>query len=73
MFRHDGHRVGLAIDDVQDAMTVEADDARPLPGADASDRTLVGLVRRSSVLIAILDVGAVLDSAMAGDTGGTRT
>ena len=75
LFRHDEHRVGLAVDDVEDAITVAPDEVRPLPGADASDRTLVGLLRRKSDLIAILDAGAVLESAMstiADPAGGTR-
>jgi len=67
LFQRDGRRVGLAIDDVQDAIVVEEQDVRPLPGADASDRTLVGLVRRNSDLIAILDADAVLDSAVRGE------
>jgi len=67
LFRHDGRRVGLAVDDVHDAITVDDEDVRSLPGADASDRTLVGLVKRNSDLIAILDAGAVLEAA-----GGVR-
>ena len=44
------------------------------PGADASDGVMVGVVRRGSELIAILDADALLDAAMAaGETHGERT
>lgn len=73
LFERDGRRIGLAIDDVQDAVTIDADEVRPLPGADASDRTLIGVVRRDAELIAILDVRALLDSAVGAVTvGGER-
>jgi purine-binding chemotaxis protein CheW len=66
LFRRDGRRVGLAVDDVQDATTVEERDVYAMPGLDASDRTLLGLVRRQSELIAILDASVVLELTMAG-------
>src|SRR5436309_2180494 len=55
LFRRGERRIGLAVDDVQDALTIEERDIYAVPGADASDRTLLGLVRRHSDLIAILD------------------
>jgi chemotaxis signal transduction protein len=74
LFQRDGRRVGLAVDDVQDSMTIEEQDVRPVPGLDAADRTIVGLVRRGSGLIAILDATAVLDAAMSiAADGGERT
>ena len=65
LFQRDGRRIGLAIDDVEDAMLVEEQEVRALPGVEASDRTLVGVVRRSSDLVAILDADAVLDLTLA--------
>ena len=68
------HRVGLTIDALYDTIIVEPDEVRSAPGADASDRVLVGVVRRGLELIAILDATALLDAAMAaGDTQGERT
>lgn len=71
LFVRDGRRVGLAIDDVYDAITIEEADVLKAPrgGADASDGILVGLVRRSGggELIGLLDANALLDAAIAGD------
>jgi chemotaxis signal transduction protein len=66
--------VGLTIDLLYDTIVIEAEEVRSAPGADASDRVLVGVVRRGSELIAILDANALLDAATAaGDTQGERT
>ncbi|HXT18283.1 MAG TPA: chemotaxis protein CheW [Gemmatimonadaceae bacterium] len=74
LFQREARRVGLAVDDVHDAITVAEDELRAIPGADASDRTLLGVVRRNADLIAVLDVDAVLDLAMAVATdGGDRS
>jgi purine-binding chemotaxis protein CheW len=75
LLRRGDRRIGLAVDDVQDALTIEERDIYAVPGAEASDRTLLGLVRRHSDLIAILDVDAVLDLTMAGagEPAGGRT
>jgi purine-binding chemotaxis protein CheW len=67
-------RVGLTIDALHDTIVVEPEEVRSAPGADASDRVLVGVVRRGSELIAILDASALLDAAIAaGDSHGERT
>jgi len=71
LFVRDDRRVGLAIDDVYDAIAIEEGDLLKAPGggADASDGILVGLVRRGGggQLIGILDANALLDAAVAGD------
>ena len=67
-------RVGLTIDALYDTIVLEPDEVRSAPGADASDRMLVGVVRRGLELIAVLDANALLDAAVAaGDTAGERT
>jgi purine-binding chemotaxis protein CheW len=73
LFVRDERRVGVAIDDVYDAIKIEDGDLLKAPsgGADASDGILVGLVRRAGELIGILDANALLDAAIAGD--GERT
>jgi purine-binding chemotaxis protein CheW len=69
LFERDGRRVGIAIDDVYDAVAVEEADMLKAPrgGADASDGILLGLVRRGGELIGILDANALLGAAIAGD------
>jgi purine-binding chemotaxis protein CheW len=69
LFAREGRRVGVAIDDVYDAIKIENDDLLKAPGggADASDGVLLGLVRRDGELIGILDANALLDAAIAGD------
>jgi purine-binding chemotaxis protein CheW len=69
LFMRDDRRVGLAIDDVYDAVAIDEAELLKAPGggADASDGILVGLVRRGGELIGILDANALLDAAIAGD------
>ncbi|MEP6493045.1 MAG: chemotaxis protein CheW [bacterium] len=65
LFVRDDRRVGLAIDDVFDPLTIEQHELRPAPGADASDGVLIGVVLRGSDLIAVLDTQALLDATTA--------
>lgn len=71
LFVRDDRRVGVAIDDVYDAIRIEESDLLKVPGggAGASDGILIGLVRRAGggELIGILDAKALLDAAVAGD------
>jgi purine-binding chemotaxis protein CheW len=69
LFMRDDRRVGLAIDDVYDAVAIDEAEFLKAPrgGADASDGILVGLVRRGGELIGVLDANALLDAAIAGD------
>jgi purine-binding chemotaxis protein CheW len=61
LFQRDGRRVGLAIDDVYDAIVVEEAELQAAPGREASDGILVGVVRRGNDLVAVLDANALLD------------
>jgi purine-binding chemotaxis protein CheW len=63
LFERADRRVGLAVDDVFDPLTVEKHELLPAPGADASDRILIGVIRRGSDLITALDTHALLDAA----------
>lgn len=63
LFAREERRVGLAIDDVYDAITVEESEVMAVPGSEASDGILRGVVRRGSELIAVLDIDALLDAA----------
>ncbi len=70
--RGGGHRVGLAVDDVYDTITIEESELRGVPGSDGSDGALVGLVLRGSELIGVLDVPALLDGVLAATPGGSK-
>jgi chemotaxis signal transduction protein len=69
LFVRADRRVGLAVDDVFDPLTIEPHELLPAPGADASDGILIGVVRRGSDLIAVLDANALLDAASAAAEG----
>jgi purine-binding chemotaxis protein CheW len=68
LFHHDARRgsqrLGVLVDDVHDAITVDAQDVQSAPGAGASDGLLAGLVRRGGDLIALLDVHALIDALL---------
>jgi len=70
LFQRGGRRIGLAIDDVYDAITVEKDELRNVPGSEASDGSLLGVVRRGTDLIGVLDADALLDATTAVSEGG---
>jgi purine-binding chemotaxis protein CheW len=70
--RGGGHRVGLAVDDVYDTITIAESELRGVPGSDGSDGALVGLVLRGSELIGVLDVPTLLDSVLATSPGGNE-
>jgi chemotaxis signal transduction protein len=60
VFHGDGRRLALAIDDVDDVLTLQLEALRDVPGPDAGDGVLVGVVRRARDLIGVLDVDALL-------------
>ncbi|HEV8447724.1 MAG TPA: chemotaxis protein CheW [Gemmatimonadaceae bacterium] len=68
-----GHCVGLAVDDVYDAITIGESELRGVPGSDGSDGALMGLVLRGSELIGVLDVRALLDGVLATTPGEETT
>ena len=71
LFTHDGRRLGLAVHALHDTILVERHELRSAPGggSDGTDKSLLGVVRRGSDLIAVLDVEALLDAvAAAADT-----
>jgi purine-binding chemotaxis protein CheW len=66
VFLRGDRRVALAIDDVFDVIVIEENEVRPAPGAGAADGILIGVVRRGSDLIAVLDADALLAAATIG-------
>jgi purine-binding chemotaxis protein CheW len=74
LFVRGGGRIGLAVGGVYDTVLVDPTEVRPAPGAEVSDKLLIGVVRRNRELIAILDAGALLDAAAGVDeVQGERT
>lgn len=67
LFTVGNRRVGLGIDDVYDPILIEADDVRSAPGVDAADGVLLGVVRRGTELIGVLDRDALTRALCAGD------
>ena len=71
LFSRGGRTIGVAIDEVYDALLIEQRELRPAPGVDGSDAMLLGLVCRGTDLIAVLDADALL-AAVRMDTEGQR-
>jgi purine-binding chemotaxis protein CheW len=61
VFTRQGRRVALAVEDVFDPIAIAEGDLKRLHGADATDATLLGVVRREDELIAVLDAERLLD------------
>lgn len=67
LFAVGDRRAALAIDDVFDPVLIETDDVRPAPGVDAADSLLIGVVRRGSELIGVLDGDALARALRLGE------
>jgi purine-binding chemotaxis protein CheW len=63
LFERDGTRIGLAVGGVYDTVLIERADVRPAPGAELSDKLLLGVVRRGRELMAILDADRLIAAA----------
>ena len=59
-------RVGLAIDDVEDVLTVDLSTLRDPPLADGTDGLLLGLARRGAELVAVIDAEALVTACLSG-------
>jgi purine-binding chemotaxis protein CheW len=64
LFARSGARVGLAVGGVHDTVVVDLAELRPAPGADVSEKLVLGVVKRDRDLIAILDAGVLVDTAV---------
>lgn len=53
-------RIALAVDDVDDVLTIDLRTLRDAPGTESSDGVLLGVVHRGRDLIGILDADALL-------------
>jgi purine-binding chemotaxis protein CheW len=59
---HAGRRLAVLVDDVLDAVTVQAGDVRPLPSAATRDGLALGAVAVGGRLALVLDVPAVVSA-----------
>jgi purine-binding chemotaxis protein CheW len=60
IFRRGGSRVGILIDDVEDAIAVDLRELRRAPGTDGDDTLVLGVVRHEGALLAIVDADALI-------------
>jgi chemotaxis signal transduction protein len=65
VLRSGERRIGLAVDDVEDVMTIEPSMVRRPPVPDAGDAVLRGVARRGTELVGILDADALLSACVA--------
>jgi purine-binding chemotaxis protein CheW len=60
IFRKMGARVGVLIDDVEDAMRVDLRELRKAPTTERDDSLVLGVVRHEGVLLALVDADALI-------------
>lgn len=61
-----GRRLALAVDDVDDVLTLPLPALRDVPGTDAGDGVLAGVARRGRDLIGVLEVETLLAQLRSG-------
>jgi purine-binding chemotaxis protein CheW len=60
IFRADRGRFALAIDDVDDVMTLDLSMLRDAPGSDVADSVVLGVARNAGVIVALVDADALV-------------
>jgi chemotaxis signal transduction protein len=66
LMRAGTRRVGIAVDDVDDVITLDLSAVRPAPGTEDPDGVLLGVVRQGNELIAIVDPDAIVATCLTG-------
>jgi chemotaxis signal transduction protein len=66
LMRAGARRVGVAVDDVDDVITLDLATVRPSPGTEDPDGVLLGVVRQGNELIAIVDPDAIVATCLTG-------
>jgi len=66
LLRAGTRRVGVAVDDVDDVISLDLATVRAAPGVDDSDGVLLGVVRQGNNLIAIVDPDAIVAACLTG-------
>lgn len=62
IFRRGSYRVGILIDDVDDALSVDMGELREKPGGEEGDAVLLGVIRLENTLVGIIDADALITS-----------
>jgi purine-binding chemotaxis protein CheW len=60
IFRSERGRFALAIDDVDDVMTLDLAALRDAPGSDVADAVVVGVARHGDAIVALVDADALV-------------
>ena len=67
IFRQGTQRVGILIDDVDDAVSLDMSELRETAGGEDAHSVLLGVVRLANVLIGLVDVDALIASCQSAD------
>jgi len=65
IFRSVRGRFALAIDDVDDVMTLDLALLRDTPGVDGSDPVVLGVARNEASIVALVDAEALIEACQA--------
>jgi purine-binding chemotaxis protein CheW len=60
IFRRTGSRIGVLIDDVEDAISLDLSELRDAPGGDDMDNVVLGVIRHADALVGIVDADALI-------------
>jgi purine-binding chemotaxis protein CheW len=60
IFRRGGARVGVLIDDVEDAISLDLRELRDAPGTTDADNVVLGVIRHADALVGIVDADALI-------------
>ena len=60
IFRRGGVRVGILIDDVDDAITIDLGELRETPGADQADSVVLGVMRHAGAIVGLVEADALI-------------
>ncbi len=60
IFRRKGVRVGILIDDVDDAATVDLGELRETPGAEQADSVVLGVLRHAGAIVGLVEADALI-------------
>ena len=65
IFRSERGRFALAIDDVDDVMSLDLSLLRDAPGVDGSDPVVLGVARNEGSIVALVDAEALVEACQA--------
>jgi purine-binding chemotaxis protein CheW len=65
VFRSGDKRIGLAVDDVDDVLTVDGAGVRRVPVPDNEDNVLLGVIRRGADLLSLVDAESLALACLA--------